>query len=571
MNNSRSGRYDPLSELQSLITRSHNDSDVLEAHLHLLPEIIITNPKDAVTLATNAHRIALKLFNWEACAKTQILRADAYLRLCNPTAALAILQDVSKQPETECDATTITYIFLSMGRAYMMLGNPAEARKWMERALGKCGPEMQQARADALESLADFHISAGACDLSMAHLREAQVIRENLGDRRGIGRILCAIGGAYGSMNELEQAYDYYQLGLNIFQDIGDNSNVIRTLANMAGIQQSRNDLKGAIETALKGLAACEGGDDGIASAHLTITVADIHQQQGSLDAARDYYIKAFHLLQKYPDDRLLLGLYERIGALHEQMNDLDAAERVYRLALPIADNLQERQSQFGLNRSLSGVYERQGCYQEALWHHQRFAALQDELAGDERRRNVSSVQGQYDRKQIEQDLEIARQRISQLEDELHYANTELTQLRVELASKDTEAEKASRKLERLHELGMRDPEGIIAGSLKKVKKSPAKNKKAPREESDDEWEKLKRQIQKSYPHLEKTLFDRCPELTLTEVKICLLTRLFSDDTARIAQVLGNQFRTVQTQRLNIRKKFRLRKDVVFTTFIKTL
>lgn len=571
MNNSRSERYDPLSELNLLLLQSHSDSDSLEAHLRFLPEIVIISPADAVTLATNANRIALNLSNWEACMKTQLLRADAHLRLLNPSAALALLQDISRQPETEGDRNIITHIFLSMGKAYMMLGDPPAARSWMELALDKCGHDMEPARADTLESLADFHLSAGTYDLSIAHLREAQVIRENLDDRGGIGRVLCAIGAAYGSMNELEKAHDYHQLGLNIFQDIGDTANVIRTLANMAGIQRSRNDLKGAIEIALKGLTACEGSGDWITSAHLTITVADIHHQQGLLDVAKNDYIKAFNFLQKDPDDGLLLGLYERIGALHEQMNDLDGAEHVYRLALPIAENLQKRQSQLGLYRSLSGVYERQGYYAEALWHHQRFAALQQELAGEDRRRNVSDVQAQHDRMRIEHELDISRQRILQLEDDLHHANAELTQTRVELATRNTEAEKIRKQFMRLYELDVRDPEGIIKSYGSRIPKSSSKRKKVLNEGGDEEWEKLKRQIEKSDPDLERTLFERCPELTLTEVKICLLTRLFGDDTARIALVLGNQFRTVQTQRMNIRKKFGLPKEVVFTTFIKTL
>jgi len=561
--------HDPVSELGKCLLRTHSDSDRLKAYLQFLPEITLISPTEAVSIATNACRIAIGLRDWQVCMEIFRLRADAHLQLGNAAAALEDLHEAHAQMEGIHDAAA-PRIFLAMGAAHMMLGDSGTAREWMEKALERCVPGADPVRGDVLEALADVLLSAGNYDEAIGALRELQAIREELGDSSGIGRAFCSIGTAYGKMNDQTKAYECHQLSLPYFQESGDISNAVRALANMAGIHRSRGELNAAIETALKARAACEGSGDWRTIAHLTITIADIHREQEELDVALETYVKAFDFLQRYPADDLLLGLYQRVGRLHEDTADLAAAKHVYRQALQIAEKIGERRSQVAFHHAISGVYERQGNYQEALWHYKEFATLQYSLSGEEQQHRIAEMQMKYDMIRIEQERDSARLRASQLEEHMEMKERELMKTNIALTETSTKLEKVTQKVERLRDAEAGPGNRAMDDLFREVSKHESRAASGP-PETQQEWERLKRQLDKLYPDFERTLFERCRDLTPTEMKLCVLTKLLGEDTAQIARILDNTHRTVQTQRASIRKKLGLPKEVHFPTFIQTL
>src|SRR5690606_26030595 len=137
------------------------------------PEITLISPTEAVSIATNACRIAIGLRDWQVCMEIFRLRADAHLQLGNAAAALEDLHEAHAQMEGIHDAAA-PRIFLAIGAAHMMLGDSGTAREWMEKALERCVPGADPVRGDVLEALADVLLSAGNYDEAIGALRELQ-------------------------------------------------------------------------------------------------------------------------------------------------------------------------------------------------------------------------------------------------------------------------------------------------------------------------------------------------------------------------------------------------------------
>jgi len=140
----------------------------------------------------------------------------------------------------------------------------------------------------------------------------------------------------------------------------------------------------------------------------------------------------------------------------------------------------------------------------------------------------------------------------------------------IALTETSTKLEKVTQKVERLRDAEAGPGNRAMDDLFREVSKHESRAASGP-PETQQEWERLKRQLDKLYPDFERTLFERCRDLTPTEMKLCVLTKLLGEDTAQIARILDNTHRTVQTQRASIRKKLGLPKEVHFPTFIQTL
>ena len=561
MNTSDKNSSDPVSRLEKQLLRSSDDQSRLKAYIQFLPDILAANPSEAIRLSSRASLLAFQLEDHNVQVEISRCLADAYLQLRDAPKALAELRSAYELVENRKELSDAAWIFTANAKAYKIMGDPVQALAWHEKALAACPSGATPARADVLEALADFYMWMGRYDEAIGLLRELLVIREELDDQAGIGRALCSIGTGYGWMNDLGTAYDYHQRSLEPFQEAGDFVNMARALANMSSIHQSRGEFNDAIETAWRAHAACEENNDWATSASLMITIAGMHRQQGEIDLALEYYVKAFAVLQKYPDDNLLLDLYQRVGEIHQTTNDLDAAKHVYTQALKIAEYIQELQPQMELQKALSEVYELQGHYREALGHYKQFATLQNRLAGDEQRRKIAEEQARHDIMKVERERDQARQLVHQLEEDKNLQQLELIQARIDLTEKSTRQEKT----------GLSTKNGRADEKAARSADDHGTSSQRPSSRIDLEWEKLRRQLEKLHPNFERTLFEHCSDLTPTEIKICMLTRLLGDDTARIADVLDNSLRTVQTQRLKIRKKLKLDGEINFVSYIQTL
>ncbi len=554
MNNDDKNRYSSVQELQQRLQMARGPKAQLAALMEHLPQIVEASPSEAIVFAGKAERAATEVKDWNAYVAALMHRARAHMLLNNPQEAGKDLTLAREYLGDQEDNTMGVRIAMARGHALSMLGDLEQATKEYQDALGLCGPEETGLRADVLQGLADFHLSTGHYDEAIEFLRQAIGIYTELGLDAGRGEALGAVGAAYGKMDDLATSYDYHQQSLEAFRAADDVANQGRTLANLASIQQKRGELNDALDLALKGEAACEACNDWVTSGILTITIADLHARQGELDLAMQYYLKAHGLLQKQPPNDVLLGLYERIGRIHDSVNDLHAAQLVYQIAISIAEKIGERQVRSELHNALSSVFERTGHYSDALRHYRHYAQLQQELAKEEQHRKIEAMQREYDMLEIKRRLAASQSQVQELKKDIALTQRRLTDVTLRQANENSKPHDAT-------------SDGITTTDQHSRPSADDPTAMA----RDQEWERMKFEIDMEYPGLDDRLFRLCPTLTVTEMKICLLTKALKENSSEIARILDNTVRTLQTQRLKIRKKLGLGGDVNFVTYIDSI
>jgi tetratricopeptide (TPR) repeat protein len=572
-NNSEENSVD---ELRRRLLMAKDAGTRLAAYIHYLPTIIGESPAEAILFANDAEKAARELPDWGVFVEIIHLRARAHMLLNDPVTALKDLRFALGYIDDHTDIETRAKTLIRIGEAAIRTDDPRSALDPLQKALELC-KDPTSLRAEALEALGELHTTTAHFDEAIEVLHDALTIRRELNEQAGIGRVLCAIAKAYGRMEDLVTAELHYRQSLDEFRAAGDITSEIGVLANLASIHTTRGELDAAMELIWKAYAACETFEDRATLTSLAIHIADIHNQRGESDIALKYYLRAYESLQGHPPDDLLLGLYSRIGRLYDEANDRYGALHVYRLAINIATTLNKRQLCSELHRSIAGVYEKLNDHQYALKHHKEYARIQIELSREEQQKKIADVTTEFDRAQMEQELENGRDYARQLEESIELKNRELIERNHELITVRSDLTSEKNKVKEITAIVEAAGDNEAVRKIRKVLKKHADKLNTARGETwvaakaaaDQEWERVRIQFEIAHPKFVERLLELCPTLTPTQVKLCILTKHYDGDPKKIARVLNNTDRTLQTQRFKILQKLKL--DVPFTTFINTL
>ncbi len=559
---------DPAAELRLALARCATDADRLAAYVRHLPSIVKSSPAEGVAFASEADRLVPRLGEWGAEADILRFRGTAYLHLGNHAAAIIDLQKSWDWYAEASDATNAARVQLLLAEAHMKGQAPQRAEQSLLAALEYCNDGAGELRAEVLTALGGFYLELSDYGAAVRYLREALAVYESLGRYDGVGSTLYSIASSFGKLNNPDAAREHFERSLAAFVAAGDIGNQARVLANIAGIHREQGRLDDALAAAATAHMHFEARSDWAGQAGMIITIANIHHQRGDHDVAFERYAKAYQLLQQHPPDSMLLALYHRVGSMHQASGDLVSAQHVFVQALGIAGALGDRSMSALFHGSLADVLEQLGEFREALVQHRQSAQLREEIAGEEMRRAIANLQVKYEREKAERDRALAESRTRQMQLEMEEQQRELDDTMSSLAqtramlqalqARATELQRAAKGAksgtgEALDGL-VRDLEQYVAAEMI----------------ADHGWRQFEKLLDKRDPEFKQKLFALCATLTPTEVKICALTRLGHNNND-IADILGNTPRTVQTQRLKIRRKMKLEGDVDFSAFITSL
>lgn len=554
-----------VSDFRTRLLLTKGDAERLALHMEYLPATAERAAAEAVVMANEAHRLMARLGRWDLEPLVLRHRAAAHLNLANPVQADADLREAHDRYTDATNRGGMATISVLLADVQLRLGRPAACCELLARASAEAPDDAPGIRADVLEAVGRFKLATSDYAGAVESLRGALALYEGLDDRAGTGRALSGIGTAFAGLNDLDAACDHHNESLEAFRAAGDLPNQIRTLGNLASIGLARGLLQEALDQAARAHALCLLNDDVCGAASMRMMMGDIHARLDERDVALEHYLDAHKLLERHPTDELLLALYHRIGAFHQTAGAPDAARHVFVQALAIAERLGDRRMVAGFHEALAAVLESLGEYRDALLQHRKFAALREEIAGEDRVRTISDLQAQYEREMMEQERARAESRAAEMRAEIEAQREEITETLRNLAQSNAALEKLKEDLRQLHGAVGKKGNKAMDDIMERISRDISVTRKA-----DHEWKQIQRNMDRLHPGFAARLFEVCPKLTRTELKICMLTRL-GHGTASIAETLDNEQRTVQTQRLRIRRKFALAGDVDFTAFIANL
>jgi tetratricopeptide (TPR) repeat protein len=245
------------------------------------------------------------------------------------------------------------------------------AIKKYEEALGLFREARRRAgEAEALGNLGLVYHSLRQADKSLAYLRQALPIWQDLNHPKAIADTLNNLGIAYSDLNQTDQALEHLNRSLEIKRTLKDPREEAPALSNIGEVYQSMNQPDKAIDYYNQALALWRVLKDAAArreEAKTLGSLAIVHRTTGQYEKARELYLQSLELSRATKDRGAEHVTLAYLGDVCARLGESAQALEFYQRAITFFRELGDRATEANLLGSISGVYQDLGERQKAL------------------------------------------------------------------------------------------------------------------------------------------------------------------------------------------------------------
>jgi CHAT domain-containing protein/Tfp pilus assembly protein PilF len=209
-------------------------------------------------------------------------------------------------------------------------------------------------------------------------------VAERIGDRAALGSALCDLGSAYGrQMPKANQALEYLQKSLAIFEELGNKKEKARVLQSMGvayGLQR-RFDL--ALDSYNKSLALSEKTGDQNLTALTLNSIGLAHASAGHQQLGLEFYEKARVLSERINDKSVLHMALNNIATIYISQGRFAEALVDLQKSLKVMEELgseADRRSMAYKLQNIGLIYRRQGQLDQALAYNLKSLQILSEI-----------------------------------------------------------------------------------------------------------------------------------------------------------------------------------------------
>jgi DNA-binding CsgD family transcriptional regulator/tetratricopeptide (TPR) repeat protein len=522
-------------------------------------------------------------------AISQHINAQEYIKMTELESAIA---EIERDLEVErCEAAlprllalaegdnpTRTYLYLLCARCYFVARRNAQMEEMLQKArdTAAVGPLESKVRlaineASLLTSAMRLSESAAKLEFALMHLDEVPKEMRALGFAiRGRNDALL---GAYSEAIEYSQeaialsskqssssAFAHGTMAL-VFQTMGrldeseqygleqirilterGSKNVAGLYAFLADSASSRQDWQRATEYQGLAVSTMQSTAGGASLRHMVLFwMANSELELGNYDKAVEYVEEGLSLSRGVANQATLINAQVLLGHIRLRKGEPELALVVLHASLAEEEQLGDIQ-RMNLYKALAETYRALDRKAEAFDICWKLWELQIDFDG-RTREALLRYHRSLEQKIHEQKTAILNLKATQMERELALTATQLA----------AQTDLLGRFRDDLREI-VRDTDEPNS-AIRKVKD---KLKALPCEQID--WTKFDAQFTSVHPEFKSKLEEKHPDLTRSEVKICSLSRL-KLTSEEIARLLCLSSRSVETHRLNIRRKLGLKTE----------
>jgi serine phosphatase RsbU (regulator of sigma subunit) len=382
--------------------------------------------------------------NPNAAALEQKVQEARILAATDPHQALVQAQEIREQAQLIDYKEGIAGSWRVAGVAHLQLARYTQALQAFQTSLELYQQQHNmQYESFAMSGMASVYVRLAIYDSALDYYLKALNLSRNVGDQLAISIQLYNIGELYLTLEHYDEALDYLRQTQEVINqalaDNTDSTNELRlnstlaaTLGGIGEVYVAQNQP----QTALEYLKQAEQvASDTNVLYHLSLihlrTGRAYHQLQQD-KVSLEYLQQAFKLAE-ISNKPLLPEILLATGQLYIDADDFATAIQYYQQALRFATEINARQQVYEAHHTLSKLYERSGDLAQALYHHQLFAQVKEEVGGAKTQQALAATQTRFEVAQAEQEREIYRLRNG----ELAAANAQIAQLNDQLKSEN--------------------------------------------------------------------------------------------------------------------------------------
>ncbi len=190
-----------------------------------------------------------------------------------------------------------------------------------------------------LHNVGKLHQTKGDVSLAIQFYERAYAVREQIGDKKGLGGTCMNLGVLFGEEN-IQKSSFYYEKALALKREANDQPGIATVLSSLAGFNirlshftEARQQLEEAIDIhrTLGNTTSLQACYDKMAQALWNL---------GETARAETFFTQAIELAKKGNDDLALASIYNNYGQFLIEQNDFLKATAQFQAGLPLAESL---------------------------------------------------------------------------------------------------------------------------------------------------------------------------------------------------------------------------------------
>ncbi len=191
------------------------------------------------------------------------------------------------------------------------------------------------------------------------------------------------IGAVYDSIGQPEEALKFFNQALPILQEVGDRSGEATTLNNIGGVYLSIGQPEEALKFYNQALPILQEVGDRRGEATILSNIGLVYDSIGQPEEALKFFNQALPILQEVGDRRGEAATLNNIGAVYQGIGQPEEALKFFNQALPIMREVGDRSGEAATLSNIGFLHESQGNAQQAISFYQQSIDVTESIQGE--------------------------------------------------------------------------------------------------------------------------------------------------------------------------------------------
>jgi adenylate cyclase len=217
-------------------------------------------------------------------------------------------------------------------------------------------------------------------EASERHAREAFEMARQANYPSGLGRSQSIQGISRWVRGDFDEALEFFEEGLRIYQASEDKSGIASSYTNMGLVFSGKGDPNQALDYFLKALAISEDEGDAEKIARIHNNIGIIYKNRLNYDRALEHLHAAAALFEQEGNQMGMAGIYNNLAVIKERLGELDTALEYFFKSMELRVEAGEKGTIAASFNNIGDVYKGQGNYAKALEYLNRSLEIKKEI-----------------------------------------------------------------------------------------------------------------------------------------------------------------------------------------------
>jgi len=232
---------------------------------------------------------------------------------------------------------------------------------------------------------------------SIKYNYKSLAIREEINDKKGIGKSLNNIGLIYYELKNYPLAQKFLLKGLAIREELKDSVGIAGSLNNIGLTYLDQQENSKAIKYLSSSLEIKEKLGDrlGMSSAYNNLGI--LYKDTGEKQKALDYYFKSLKIDEEENSLNGIASVSNNLADIYFELKNYPLAIRYCKRSLAASGQTGSLKEIMYANRTLYRIYNAKGNYQKALDYFKKYIATKNRLESEENQQELVRQELKYD------------------------------------------------------------------------------------------------------------------------------------------------------------------------------